>query len=99
MCYCRRPCPESSPGPCWGLRALAETAALLFTSGYVSRMPQSLMDSGRTVSIHIYDLAMNVAGDDGMAYASALVLVVLLIIINSIVVFLGGWLQRWSLRS
>lgn len=80
-------------------RALAETAALLFTSGYVTRMPESLMDSGRTISIHVYDLAMNVAGGDQMAYASALVLVVLLILINSAVVHIGGWIQRRSLRA
>ena len=64
-------------------RALAETAALLFTSGYVDRMPRSLMDSGRSLSIHIYDLSMNIAGGDPNAYASALVLVALLLVINS----------------
>lgn len=80
-------------------RALAETAALLFTSGYVSRMPESLMDSGRTISVHIYDLAMNVAGGDQMAYASAVVLVALLILINSTVVRLGGWLRHRSLSA
>jgi len=63
-------------------RAMAETAALIFTSGYVDRMPESLMDSGRALSIHIYDLAMNVAGGNPHAYATALVLVGLLLIIN-----------------
>ena len=43
-------------------RALAETAALIFTSGYVDRMPESLWDSGRTMTVHIYDLAINVPG-------------------------------------
>jgi len=55
-------------------RALAETAALIFTSGYVDRAPSSLFDSGRALSLHIYDLAMNVAGAEANAYASALVL-------------------------
>src|SRR6185436_8498839 len=41
-------------------RAIAETAALIFTSGYVDRMPASLLDSGRALSIHIFDLSMNV---------------------------------------
>jgi phosphate transport system permease protein len=63
-------------------RAMAETAALIFTSGYVDRMPESVMDSGRAMSIHIYDLAMNVAGGNPHAYATALVLVGLLLIIN-----------------
>lgn len=65
-------------------RAMAETAALVFTSGYVDRMPASLLDSGRAISVHIYDLTMNVAGGDKNAYTSALVLIALLIIINSI---------------
>lgn len=63
-------------------RAIAETAALMFTSGYVTRMPHSVFDSGRSLSIHIYDLAMNVPGGEGKAYATALVLVMLLILIN-----------------
>ncbi|QDZ41158.1 phosphate ABC transporter permease PstA [Euhalothece natronophila Z-M001] len=63
-------------------RAIAETAALMFTSGYVTRMPNSVFDSGRSLSIHIYDLAMNVPGGEGKAYATALVLVMLLIVIN-----------------
>jgi len=63
-------------------RATAETAALIFTSGYVDRMPESLGDSGRALAVHIYDLSMNVAGGDRAAYGSALVLVILIVIIN-----------------
>lgn len=65
-------------------RAMAETAALIFTSGYVDRMPESLLDSGRALSIHIYDLSMNVPGGDHAAYATALVLVGSLILLNSL---------------
>lgn len=64
-------------------RALAETAALLFTSGYVTRMPESLSDSGRALSVHIYDMAMNVPGGSQPAYATAAVLVCLLLAINA----------------
>jgi phosphate transport system permease protein len=79
--------PAAAPGIVVGLvlgigRALAETAALLFTSGYVDRMPGTLLDSGRALSVHIYDLAMNVPGGSPNASATALVLVVLLLIIN-----------------
>lgn len=56
-------------------RSVAETAAVLFTCGYVTRMPTSLSDPGRVISVHIYDLAMNVAGGDAQASATALVLV------------------------
>ena len=76
-------------------RAGAETAALIFTSGYVDRMPDSLFDSGRALSVHIYDLSMNVAGGDANAYTSALVLIILLLIINSIAMGLANhWLHR-----
>ncbi len=63
-------------------RAFAETAALVFTSGYVDRMPSSLLDSGRALSVHIFDLAMNVTGGDASAYASALVLVMVVVLMN-----------------
>lgn len=74
-------------------RATAETAALIFTSGYVDRMPGSLFDSGRSLAVHIYDLSMNVAGGDRAAYAAAGVLVVLIVSINLLATALG---ERWS---
>lgn len=76
-------------------RATAETAALLFTSGYVDRMPASLLDSGRALAVHIYDLSMNVTGGDGAAYASALVLVILIISLNTLAQSLvDNWFKR-----
>lgn len=79
--------PAAAPGLLAGLllgigRATAETAALIFTSGYVDRMPESVFDSGRSLSIHIYDLAMNVPGGEKNAYGTALVLVGLLLVVN-----------------
>jgi phosphate transport system permease protein len=89
--------PAATPGLIVGLvlgtaRALAETAALLYTSGYVDRMPDTLLDSGRSLSIHIYDLAMNVPGGDDRAYAAALVLIMLLIAINLLTFWIA---DRW----
>ncbi|MGV3485421.1 MAG: phosphate ABC transporter permease PstA [Planctomycetaceae bacterium] len=80
--------PAAAPALTAGLvlsigRTLSETAALLFTSGYVTRTPQSLLDSGRSLSVHIYDLAMNVPGGGSRAYATACVLVTLLVLINT----------------
>ena len=63
-------------------RAIAETAALIFTSGYVDRWPESAMDSGRSLSVHIYDLAMNVPGGDAQAYATSLYLVIILLLVG-----------------
>lgn len=86
--------PAAMPGVAVGLllglgRAIAETAALIFTSGYVDRMPESLFDSGRSLSVHIYDLAMNVSGGEPHAYASALVLIVFLVLINGAISWLA----------
>jgi phosphate transport system permease protein len=89
--------PVAAPGLVVGLvlgiaRALAETAALIFTSGYVDRMPISLFDSGRALSVHIFDLSLNVPGGDKNACASALFLVFLLLLIN----LLASWgSDRW----
>ena len=65
-------------------RAVSETAALIFTSGSVDRMPESLFDSGRVLSVHIYELSMNVTGGDQNAYKSAFVLICFVIVINLI---------------
>ena len=75
-------------------RALAETAALVFTSGYVSRMPRSLLDSGRTLSVHIYDLS-NIASGRDRASLAAFTLMLSLLIIN----FIVRWIGRSGLKS
>ncbi len=92
--------PAAVPGVVVGLvlgigRALAETAALIFTSGYVDRTPGSLLDSGRALSVHIFDLSMNVAGGDSHAYASALVLILMLVAMNSA----ASWVAQRCLRA
>lgn len=86
--------PAAAPGVAVGLvlgigRAAAETAALLFTSGSVDRMPGSLLDSGRALSLHIYELSMNVSGGEPNAHASALVLMVLLLAVNATAAWLA----------
>ncbi|MEM7260902.1 MAG: phosphate ABC transporter permease PstA [Planctomycetota bacterium] len=87
--------PQATPAIVAGLilgvaRALAETAALIFTSGYVTRTPTSWFDSGRTLSVHIYDLALNVYDGEDRAYGAALVLMALL--------FASNRLAAWTLR-
>ncbi|EML5474279.1 phosphate ABC transporter permease PstA [Pseudomonas aeruginosa] len=70
-------------------RALAETAVLLFTAGYVMRWPGSVFDSGRTLAVHIYDLGMNVSGGSPASAATALVLLGLALIIQLLAWRLG----------
>jgi len=95
--------PLAGPGITVGIllgvgRALAETAALIFTSGYVDRMPASIMDSGRSLSIHIFDLSMNVSGGDTKACATAAVLIATILLINGAVLCITNlWQKRAGL--
>lgn len=91
--------PLALPALCAGVvlalsRALAETAVLLFTSGYADRMPDSLADSGRSVSVHIYELATNVPGGTPAAYGSALVLLLALAVLSVALHAATGRLHR-----
>ena len=62
-------------------RIVGETAALIYTSGTVAGIPKDLMQSGRTLSVHMYALL-----SEGLymneAYATAVVLLILVLIIN-----------------
>ncbi len=78
--------PSAVPGILSGIilsigRIVGETAALIYTSGTVAGIPQDLMHSGRTLSIHMYALL-----SEGLymeeAYATAVVLLVMVLFIN-----------------
>ena len=80
--------PSAGPGILAGVilsigRIVGETAALIYTSGTVAKLPTSLMDSARTLSVHMYVLS----GEGlytGQSYATALVLLVLVVLINAV---------------
>ncbi|MBB1087926.1 ABC transporter permease subunit [Lysobacter sp. SG-8] len=96
---CRVLVPVALPGICAGMvlgltRALAETAVLLFTSGYSDRMPGSVLDSGRSISVHIYELSTNVPGGTAPAYGSALALLLLLACLSLAMHGLLRWMHR-----
>ncbi|QNA98172.1 PstA family ABC transporter permease [Massilia sp. Se16.2.3] len=92
--------PAVTAGIVLGLtRALAETAVLLFTSGYSDRMPTSVFNSGRSISLHIYELATNVSGGDGAAYGSALVLIMLLGVASLCMHALSNRIQKKFISS
>lgn len=80
--------PTAVPGILSGVilavgRIVGETAALIYTSGTVAGVPQDLLHSGRTLSVHMYALL-----SEGMyteqAYATAVVLLVLVLGINAL---------------
>lgn len=93
--------PAAAPGLLAALalgtgRALAETAALVFTAGASDRMPHALDDPGRTLAVHIYELAMNVAGGEASAAASAVVLLAAIATIQAVSAALLGRIQGES---
>lgn len=80
--------PSAVPGILAGVilaigRIVGESAALIFTAGTVAQVPGSLFDSARTLSVHMYALLSEGLYTDE-AYATAVVLIVLVICINGI---------------
>lgn len=64
-------------------RIVGETAALIFTAGTTAAVPGSLLDSARTLSVHMYCLLSEGLYTD-QAYATAVVLLVMVIGINAL---------------
>ncbi len=84
--------PAATPGILSGVvlsigRVVGETAALLFTLGSADRMATSVMDSARSLSLHVYILAHDGIGFD-QVYATSTVLIVVVLILNLSAVFL-----------
>ena len=80
--------PSAVPGILAGVilaigRIVGESAALIFTAGTVAQVPGSLFDSARTLSVHMYALLSEGLYTDE-AYATAVILLVLVIFINGI---------------
>lgn len=90
--------PSAVPGILAGIilavgRIVGETAALIFTAGTVAELPQSLLSSGRTLSVHMYVLSNEGLHMD-QAYATAVVLLVLVFGINTLSAFIARRFTR-----
>ena len=70
-------------------RIVGETAALIYTAGTVPAVPKSVMGSGRTLAVHMYNLSSEGLYMD-QAYATAVVLLVLVVGINC----LSGYIAK-----
>lgn len=80
--------PSAVPGILAGVilaigRIVGETAALIYTAGTVADFPKNVMSSGRTLAVHMYNLASEGLYMD-QAYATAVVLLVLVVGINAL---------------
>ena len=80
--------PAAMPGIFSGIvlsigRIVGETAALIYTAGTFTKAASSVFNSGRTLSVHMYLLSKEGLNTD-QAYATAVVLLILVIFINFI---------------
>lgn len=80
--------PSAVPGILAGVilavgRIVGETAALIYTAGTVAQVPSNVMGSGRTLAVHMYNLASEGLYMD-QAYATAVILLVLVVGINTL---------------
>jgi phosphate transport system permease protein len=90
--------PSAMPGILAGVilgigRITGETAALIYTAGTVTGIPENVMGSGRTLSIHMYALSNEGLYTD-QAYATGVVLLVMVIGINALSAVLARKLTR-----
>lgn len=80
--------PPAMPGILSGIilsigRIVGETAALIYTAGSVTSAPKNVFSPGRTLAVHMYSLSREGLHVE-QAYATAVVLVIIVIIINSL---------------
>lgn len=90
--------PAAMPGIFSGIvlsigRIVGETAALIYTAGTFTKAASSIFNSGRTLSVHMYLLSKEGLNTD-QAYATAVVLLVIVIIINFISGRIASGVQR-----
>ena len=93
--------PSAAPGILAGIilaigRIVGETAALIYTAGTMAKVPSSLLGSGRTLAIHM-DLLSTEALYLPQAYATAVVLLVLVIGINAFSNFVANRLTKGNI--
>lgn len=91
--------PPAVPGILSGVilgigRVVGETAALMYTAGTIAKIPGSLMDSGRTLAVHMYALL-----SEGLymeqAYAAAVILLIVVLLINGC----SSWIAKKLTRG
>ena len=80
--------PSAVPGILAGVilavgRIVGETAALMYTAGTVAGIPANIMGSARTLSVHMYVLT-NEGLYTNQSYATAVVLLVIVVLINAL---------------
>lgn len=94
--------PNSLPGILTGMvfsvgRSAGETAAILFTgvAFYLPHLPQGVFDQCMALSMHLFTISTQVVGvPDSYPYATALVLILLILSVNMITVILRTFYRQ-----
>ncbi|MDO6619029.1 phosphate ABC transporter permease PstA [Pseudomonadota bacterium] len=65
-------------------RVIGESAPVFLTAGMVTQIPESVLDSGRTLTVHLYKLTQELFTQHewDQAYATATILIVLVLVLN-----------------
>ncbi|MGF1756609.1 phosphate ABC transporter permease PstA [Photobacterium sagamiensis] len=73
-------------------RVIGESAPVFMTAGMVARVPESVLDSGRTLTVHLYKLTQELytIHEWQQAYATATVLIVIVLVINMVTKLLAS---------
>ena len=90
--------PSAVPGILSGVilavgRIVGETAALIYTAGTVAKVPDSFLDSTRTLAVHMYTISTEGLYID-QSYATAVVLLVVVLGINALSTFIAKRIGR-----
>jgi len=90
--------PSAIPGILAGVilsvgRIVGETAALIYTAGSVAQIPDNLMGSGRTLSVHLYALWTEGLNTE-QSYATAVVLLIMVIGLNALSAYVAKRLGK-----
>lgn len=77
-------------------RVVGEAAPVLLTVGIAQNLPRSIFDSGRTLTIHLYYLTKEALNPDDfqIAFATAAVLVIFVLIVNIMTKILTSYFQK-----
>lgn len=93
--------PSAIPGIVSGVilgfgRIVGETMALVYTAGsaFNIRYPAGLMGQGCTLTVYMYSLISEGSGYSNQAWAIAVVLIILVVIINGAAEFIGNKLKK-----
>lgn len=90
--------PVAMPGILSGVilatgRIIGESAALIYTLGSSTNLPASVFSSGRTLAVHMYVLSSE-GFHVNEAYATAVVLLVVVLVLNALSTFVSRKLVR-----